>query len=929
MRKLTPKARVPWWAYLIAAPFVVNMCFLVYVSLMVHGPIGGSFDFHGGVQVVREILPGLPLDKAGVRPGDVIIAVNGQQLMDGQDWNSLRAQFEPEKPIPLTVDRAGRQLQLTLLIPRTRIWRNLARRDLLLTIFGDVIGFVCLALGLLILFSRARHFVAVLGALVVFTTGDLIAGGPQYETAALFRHLPWLIQILIISASFIGPYGLMLFFGLFPRPVFRRRWVLLIFLLPGITAWLIQSIPQLHVRFTPEHVTGVLPHWLLMTSRAIVQAYIMCGFILLAINYRRLEDVNERRRVRLILFAAGISFGAIATFFSLLYFAQGAQVARLFFYWPPFRFLVLFLWAVFPLSFAYALLRHRLFDFRLMVRQGLQYAFARRVLLSLAPGTLAVLVIDLVLHREQPVGAILARRGWFYLAVGGIGYLAQTNRQRWLDALDRRFFRERYNAQRLLREIVDEVRQASSFEVEATRVVARIESALHPELVALLTRYPRETFYRSIASAPAGLAPPAASVDSKLMSLVRVLDQPLHITLSDSAWLRQHLPKNEIDFLLESRLELIIPVALSPERTEALLTLGPKRSEEPYSREDTELLLAIVSALALLLERPARQKVTAHFEECPKCGMIYDSGVLLCSVDGEALKPSALARTLAGRYRLDRRLGAGGMGAVYRSLDTALEREVAIKLVREELVASADSAERFRREAKAAAAFSHPNLVTVYDFGIESGSRAFLVMELLVGVTLRQEIEAKRRINPAHALSILRGVCCALEAAHSRGLVHRDLKPENIFLVRGDSSELPKVLDFGLAKFVAMADGTLQATAETSFGVLLGTPRYMSPEQLRGETVNKSWDLWALAAIAYEMLAGIHPFPGATVAACQQAVLAGKAMRFGEHMPQSPPAMDSLFSAALSADWHNRPASALALLTQLEASLNTGMGMAT
>jgi protein kinase-like protein/PDZ domain-containing protein len=878
MRNLTPKARVPWWAYLIAAPFVVNMCFLVYVSLMVHGPIGGSFDFHGGEQVVREILPGLPLDKAGVRPGDVIVAVNGQQLMDGQDWNSLRAQFEPEKPIPLTVDRAGRQLQLTLLIPRTRIWRNLARRDLLLNIFGDVIGFVCLALGLLLLFSRARHFVAVLGALVVFTTGDLIAGGPQYETAALFRHLPWLIQILIISASFIGPYGLMLFFGLFPRPVFRRRWVLLIFLLPGITAWLIQSIPQLHVRFTPEHVTGVLPHWLLMTSRAIVQAYIMCGFILLAANYRRLEDVNERRRVRLILFAAGISLGAIATFFSLLYFAQGTQVARLFFYWPPFRFLVLFLWAVFPLSFAYALLRHRLFDFRLMVRQGLQYAFARRVLLSLAPGTLAVLVIDLVLHREQPVAAILARRGWFYLAVGGIGYLAQTNRQRWLDALDRRFFRERYNAQRLLREIVDEVRQASSFEVEATRVVARIESALHPELVALLTRHPRETFYRSIASAPAGLAPPAVSVDSKLMSLVRVLDQPLHITLSESAWLRQHLPKNEIDFLRESQLELIIPVALSPERTEALLTLGPKRSEEPYSREDTELLLAIVSALALLLERPARQKVTAHFGECPKCGMIYDSGVLRCSADGEALKPSALARTLVGRYRLDRRLGAGGMGAVYRGLD---------------------------------------------------GSRAFLVMELLVGVTLRQEIEAKRRINPAHALSILRGVCCAVEAAHSRGLVHRDLKPENIFLVRGDSSELPKVLDFGLAKFVAMADGTLQATAETSFGVLLGTPRYMSPEQLRGETVNKSWDLWALAAIAYEMLAGIHPFPGATVAACQQAVLAGKAMRFSEHMPQSPPAMDSLFSAALSPDWHNRPASALALLTQLEASLNTGMGMAT
>jgi eukaryotic-like serine/threonine-protein kinase len=901
------------------------MSFLVYVSFMVHGPAGVTFDFRDGKQVVREVLPGLPMQEAGVRPGDTIVAVNGQPLIDGEDWNHVRAQFEPGKPVSLTVERTGRLSELTMRIPWTRIWRNLARSDLLLTSISAGLGLICLALGLLLLFSRPRHFVPVLGSLVLFSMGDLIVGGPQYERAALFRQLPWLVQVLIVSASFIGTYGLVLFFGLFPRPVFRHRWPLLLYVLPLMTAWLIQSVPELRVFFTPEHVTGVLPHWLLAISRAIVLAYVVSSFILLGVSYRRLEDTNERRRVRLIFFAAVISFSAIAAFFFLLYFARG-MLSRLAPNWPG---VVLLLWAVFPLAFAYALLRHRLFDFHVMIRQGLQYAFARRVLLSLVPAALAVLILDLALHRDQTLGAILVQRGWFYLAVGGAAYLAQINRQRWLDILDRRFFRESYNAQLLLREIVDEIRQASSFEAEVTRVVARVEAALHPELVALLTRSPRETFYRSIASAPAGMAPPAVSADTKLMSLVRVLGKPLHISLVESGWLCQHLPQSEADFLRESRLELIIPIAQSPEVTEAVLTLGPKRSEEPYSSEDTEVLLAITSALALLMERPAPQHAIARFAECPKCGKVYESGVMHCSADGGALKPSAFARTLAGRYRLDHRLGVGGMGAVYRGFDTALERNVAVKLIREELVASADAAERFRREARAAAAFSHPNLVTVYDFGVESGSRAFLVMELLVGVTLRHEIESKKQLSPERVLSILRGVCVAIEAAHERGLVHRDLKPENIFLVRDASSELPKVLDFGLAKFVVSAAGATLATTETKVGVLLGTPRYMSPEQLRGETVTKSCDLWALAVISYEMLTGTYPFRGSTLPEYQQAMLAGSAVPLRDHIPNATPAIDRLFAAALSPDCKKRPPSAIALLAQLEATLSIATGVAT
>ena len=185
----------------------------------------------------------------------------------------------------------------------------------------------------------------------------------------------------------------------------------------------------------------------------------------------------------------------------------------------------------------------------------------------------------------------------------------------------------------------------------------------------------------------------------------------------------------------------------------------------------------------------------------PTCGGCYDSGTGRCRAEGAALVPVTAPRLLAGRYRLERRLGRGGMGTVYVALDTSLDRRVAAKLVREDLVGLPGAAERFQREARVAAAFSHPNVVTVHDFGV-AGAHAFLVMELLDGRTLRDVLRAEERIDAQRALAILRDVTAAVEAAHRRQLVHRDLKPENICLVSHGSSESAKVLDFGIAKFL-------------------------------------------------------------------------------------------------------------------------------
>ena len=181
----------------------------------------------------------------------------------------------------------------------------------------------------------------------------------------------------------------------------------------------------------------------------------------------------------------------------------------------------------------------------------------------------------------------------------------------------------------------------------------------------------------------------------------------------------------------------------------------------------------------------------------------------------------ALPRTLTGRYRLDQRIATGGMGTVYEALDTALERLVAVKVVREELTAAAGAIDRFFTEARLAARLMHPNVVTVHDFGIIDGRQPFLVMERLIGRTFREMEDNAASV--ASVLSILAGVCTAVDIAHRMRLVHRELKPENIFLVGGESRPDPKILDFGVARPL-ITTSTSTTAGGTRPGMLIGTP---------------------------------------------------------------------------------------------------------
>jgi len=208
--------------------------------------------------------------------------------------------------------------------------------------------------------------------------------------------------------------------------------------------------------------------------------------------------------------------------------------------------------------------------------------------------------------------------------------------------------------------------------------------------------------------------------------------------------------------------------------------------------------------------------------------------------------------TRFGPYEIVSAIGAGGMGEVFRARDPRLGRDVAIKVLPEAFAADPDRRTRFEREAQTVASLSHPNVISVFDTGVEAG-RVYLVMELLSGDSLREQLK-QGPIVPRKAIDIAVQIARGLAAAHDKGLVHRDLKPENIFL---QPDGHVKILDFGLARgFTPDASGATQTGGITDPGLVMGTVGYMAPEQIRGHAVDARTDLFALGAVLYEMLAG-------------------------------------------------------------------------
>lgn len=271
---------------------------------------------------------------------------------------------------------------------------------------------------------------------------------------------------------------------------------------------------------------------------------------------------------------------------------------------------------------------------------------------------------------------------------------------------------------------------------------------------------------------------------------------------------------------------------------------------------------------------------------------------------------------LDGKYRIERLIGRGGMGSVYKALHVQLDRPVAVKVLKYELVADNESSARFEREARASARIQHPNVVRVYDIGTSEG-RTYLVMELLEGDSLRALLQATGALDLKVMLEIVRQIAAALSAAHAQGIVHRDVKPENV-IGRFDAAGTPhvKVVDFGLAKLLMSSD----STQLTSPGTIMGTPKYMAPERFSSEPVDERVDVYALGVMLYEMASGQVPFDGTFTE------IVGKHLHVAPSpvallRPNLPPELDGVLLHALAKNPADRTPSADALVNELEVAL--------
>ncbi len=260
-----------------------------------------------------------------------------------------------------------------------------------------------------------------------------------------------------------------------------------------------------------------------------------------------------------------------------------------------------------------------------------------------------------------------------------------------------------------------------------------------------------------------------------------------------------------------------------------------------------------------------------------------------------------LPLTLCGRYELLRFLGSGGMGSVFRARDRKLQRDVAIKLIRPEHFGNPEIRFRFEREAQAVARIRHPAVVAVFDSGELPEGWAYMVMELLRGFDLGSLLEAAGPGTPAEIARLLRQGAAGLEAAHAAGVIHRDVKPSNVFIVPSKDTFSVKIFDFGLA---AVLD---HHTRITLTGMVVGTPAYMSPEQVQGLPLDRRSDLYSFAAVAYEALTGVRAIPGDDLARIMANVLDYTPRPVSWLVPGTPPEIDLAFSQALAKECRNRP----------------------
>jgi tRNA A-37 threonylcarbamoyl transferase component Bud32 len=879
-----------------------------------------------------------------LQAGDVILAINDDPRIASIDSSELWWVTARQDAYSLEVKRGSEQRHFELQLERTQSYRNLG---VFLSNIAASLGFylVGLMLGLLKPEDRLTRRASL--TLLAWASYTLyIALEPVAQVSTFWERVVHFSINLLYPLQFALSYY---FYYRFPASAPRGRlWTSLGYVL-YVWAGLIyvrRVWVGVGVLATESAIGFLSGHPRLLSFRAapaaleLTAVLAMCAVILR--NYLLVREPDQRRRIKWMIFGSivGILPSVLYMVFRLIFPGTGQPASAE----GAVRYLSFvignFMSVAVPISVGYAVLKHRLFDVQIVIRRGLQYLFAKQVLRIVLALPLAALVLTIIVNRDLSLTVILTGNPILLVLIAAVGLSLKYRRQltHWID---RRFFREAYSQEQILLNLIEKIKELDSMP-ELSRLVSKeVEAAMHPERLYVFYRGEEKhdlTLGYSSGGQSNDLRITEESALLRLMQRQRVAqDFPMPPLTG--------LPEDETAWLSQLGVNLIVPMSGADSRLAGLLLLGEKKSEEPYTPNDRQLLQTITAQMAVVYENvwlkeqssrehKIKHEVLARFEdqqinlvkECPACGACYDSTSETCDKDRRELTLSLpVERTIDSKYRLEKLIGRGGMGAVYEATDLRLNRRIAIKIMLGNMFGDRVALRRFEREAQASARLNHPNIISVYDYGGIRTDGAYLVMELVRGFTLRSELQRAGRLDPQTAAVWFTQLLEGVNAAHQAGVIHRDLKPENVLIstdapthektrdqVRENIREQIKVLDFGLAKILQVDPANPQSL--TAPGMIMGTFAYMSPEQVTGEVDERS-DIFSLGVMVVEALTGQRPFAGRTSAELITAILSAPF-----HLPGESPALqqlDEVLQRCLAKDPGQRFASVAAMQQEL------------
>ncbi len=820
-------------------------------------------------------------------------------------------------------------------------WTQLEPRHLLM--LAHVLAFAGTALFLLSGGHRDRR-AALLGASFALTASSFADNGP-----AIFQGVDNLAMSLVRPLFALRPdaftaYFLWRFVEEFPRLTTFQSWwkfaqrATQVSLIVGTVLFVICLADQLAEAFAildavrmawspliPRSARGGALYW------AAQYAIALPAFPILVWRTRN-AHADERRRAGLLV--AGLVAGTAP---ALLWVLLSSIVPGFSTALPLKR----AGWVIYPcllstpFTTAWAVVVHEALDARLVVRRAVQYAMARITLVTLALIPFVLLLTELYRRRNESMNALLTGfNGWVLVVLLVSSGLAIRWRRAAIEWLDHRFFREQYDSRRILADLVPLCGRASSRAELAQNLTREIDRAMHVASIHALFLDPRGQRYVS----------PSATVrhldaSSRLVSPLQGGDGIVSVDFEHpSRWLAS-LGDSDRNWLIDAGARLLLSIRDSTDRTMGFLALGEKRSGLPFSDEDRLMLSTVSSAAGLALaylnvhsSRDTPDSAAGRNDEaateCMSCNTVSEVATDKCTVCGGVTYRGPIPRLIAGKFRLDRRVGAGGMGVVYQGEDLTLNRAIAIKTLPQ---MAPDQAMQLRREARAMAAVVHPNLATIY--GSESWNGIpILIVEYLPRGTLAQRLTSGP-MPLAECLQTGVTLCDVIGALHQAGILHRDIKPSNIGFA---SDGTLKLLDFGLAHLLGSSSPDRFATAErqtvpgaegpphaeerwsiTADALVPGTLLYLSPEAIAGEPPDPSFDTWSICVVLFEALTGQNPVQDTSPLKTLMRIERGAMLKVRSVLPDAPPELVEFFENAFAVDRSRRPRSAAALRAEL------------